>query len=359
MSLSIVRRIAGQVTKTVQRPARLFYVPFNYLRSRLGLVLVRYPQLVPLVLSALPERWLATPSGKAFCNGMASDLFQNDRPVHAWEFMERSIRVGNVTTDEYLMGAMCLYHGLGRFRDAMSLFARANELAMAEAENRGVAKSAYRVLDNVWGRHIGHTATIDYVIKLGILEGRDRDDTIFYLPHGSKIANRFLLSQVAPHLRLIDNPAELPFDPAAVQALHFDYLGPRLPDGTAFYFSQLANKTYERWRAEGRGPIFKLPPETFERGWAALRTAGVPQGSWFVALHVREGKWNGTDGGLHGILNCDISTYLPAIAEITRRGGWVIRMGDPGMKPLPPLANVIDYCHSNFRADWMDVFIAA
>jgi putative glycosyltransferase (TIGR04372 family) len=34
-------------------------------------------------------------------------------------------------------------------------------------------------------------------------------------------------------------------------------------------------------------------------------------------------------------------------------------MGDPGMKPLPPLANVIDYCHSNFRADWMDVFIAA
>jgi putative glycosyltransferase (TIGR04372 family) len=102
-----------------------------------------------------------------------------------------------------------------------------------------------------------------------------------------------------------------------------------------------------------------LPPETFERGWAALRAAGVPQGSWFVALHVREGKWNGTDGGLHGILNCDISTYLPAIAEITRRGGWVIRMGDPGMKPLPPLANVIDYCHSNFRADWMDVFIAA
>lgn len=272
--------------------------------------------------------------------------------------MDRSIRAGNVTTDEYLMGTMCLYHGLGRFRDAMSLFARANELGMAEVKKRGLEKLPYRVLDNVWGRHIGHTATIDYVIKLGILEGRDRDDTIFYLPTGSKIANRFLLSQVAPHLRLIDNPADLPFDPSAVQALHYDYLGPRLPDGTTFYFSQLANKTYERWRAEGRGAIFKLPPEIVERGWAALRKAGIPHGAWFVALHVREGKWGGRDG-LHGILNADISTYLPAIAEITGRGGWVIRMGDPGMKPLPPLANVIDYCHSDFRADWMDVFIAA
>jgi putative glycosyltransferase (TIGR04372 family) len=34
-------------------------------------------------------------------------------------------------------------------------------------------------------------------------------------------------------------------------------------------------------------------------------------------------------------------------------------MGDPGMTPLPPLANVIDYCHSEFRADWLDVFVAA
>jgi putative glycosyltransferase (TIGR04372 family) len=62
---------------------------------------------------------------------------------------------------------------------------------------------------------------------------------------------------------------------------------------------------------------------------------------------------------LQGILNADIATYSEAIAEITRRGGWVIRMGDPSMKPLPSLPNVIDYCHSDLRADWMDVFLAA
>jgi putative glycosyltransferase (TIGR04372 family) len=216
----------------------------------------------------------------------------------------------------------------------------------------------FRVLDSVWARHIGHTATLDYVIKLGILEGRRREDTILYLPAGSLVANPFLLGQIATQLRLVQSAADLPFAASAVQSLHYDYLAPLLPDQTTLYFWKVAGQTYKRWHQEGRGALFHLPPETVARGWQALHGAGVPQNAWFVALHVREGKWDGRNPGLHGVMNSDVSTYLPAIAEITRRGGWVIRMGDPGMRPLPPLANVIDYCHSELRADWMDIFIA-
>ena len=110
---------------------------------------------------------------------------------------------------------------------------------------------------------------------------------------------------------------------------------------------------------KAKDPLLTLPPEIEARGWAALHDAGIPDGAWFVALHVREGKWDGRKPGLQGILNADIATYSEAIDEITRRGGWVIRMGDPSMKPLPSLPNVIDYCHSDLRADWMDIFIAA
>jgi putative glycosyltransferase (TIGR04372 family) len=353
-----ISRISAQISKTVERPGRLFYVPFNYLRAYLARLVVRHPSFVRLVLSMLPDSWIATPEGKAFCDGIASDLFQNDHPVPAWLCMERSIRAGNVTTDEYLMGAMCLYHGLGRFREAMSLLERANALGAAEAEKRGLNNIRYRVLDNVWARHIGHTATLDYVVRLGALEGRDRADTILYLPPGSKVANPYLLQQMAGQLRVVDNPADLPFDAMAVQALHYNYLAPRLPDGTTVYFWDLAGKTYEQWRDQGRGPLLKLPVETAERGWAALHVAGVPRGAWFVALHVREAKWDELSTGAHGVLNADIETYMPAIAEITRRGGWVVRMGDPSMKPLPALPKVIDYCHSTLRADWMDIFIA-
>lgn len=302
---------------------------------------------------------MSTSDGKGFCDALGHDLFQDDRPAEAWQCFERSINAGSATTDEYLLGSMALYHGLGRFRDAMSLFTRANQLNMAEADRVGLGKVSYRVLDNVWARHIGHTATIDYVLKLGILEGRDPNDTIWYVPRGSKIANRFLLQQVAAKLRYVDDPAVLPFDESAVQALHYDYLGPRLPDGTSVYFWEIAARTYKRWEQANRGPLFTLPPDIVDRGWATLHRAGVPNDTWFVALHVREGTYDGRHAGMHGVHNADIASYLPAITEITRRGGWVIRMGDPGMTRLPSLNNVIDYCHSDLRADWMDVFVAS
>ncbi len=57
--------------------------------------------------------------------------------------------------------------------------------------------------------------------------------------------------------------------------------------------------------------------------------------------------------------NADIGTYHLAIEEIARRGGWVLRMGDRGMRLLPSWPNTIHYVHSGKRDDWMDVFLWA
>lgn len=313
-----------------------------------------------MFLGILPERWTKTKERwKAICIAVGYDLLQHDRAAEAWRLFERVLRIGKPSIDDSLNSAMCLYHGLGRFHDALALLARANNLGIKEASERGLTKGRYRVLDPVWARHIGHTATIDYVIKLGILEGRKRDDTILYLPLTSPVANKFLLRQVAEQLRLIENSTDLPFDESALQALHYDYLAPLLSDGTTAYFWEVAAKTYRQWHEDGRAPLFALPSEVEERGWAALDKMKVARGAWFVALHVRQGTWDGRNPGLHGILNANIQTFLPAIGEITRRGGWVIRMGDASMIPLPQMPNVLDYCHSDLRADWMDVFLAA
>ena len=359
MPQSIVRRVAAytrhQVTKTIDRPSRLFFGPLFYF----VLMLSRVPGLLPFVLQILPDRLMESASGNRFRLAIGNILIQRNRPEEALQYFERSLRIARPTTDEYLLRATCLYHGLGRFRDAMSLLAGANKLGHEEAASAGLADNPFRVLDNSWARHIGDTAVLDYVIKLGILEGRGREETILYLPPGSPVANRFLLRQVAAHLRLVEHPANLPFNARYVQALHYDLIGPRLADGTTVHLWEIAAKTYQRWEKEGRGVLLTLPPEIEARSWAALHGVGVPQGAWFVALHVREGKWHGLNAGPRIILNADISAYLPAIAEITRRGGWVIRMGDPGMRPLPAIPNVIDYCHSGLRADWMDIFIAA
>ena len=57
--------------------------------------------------------------------------------------------------------------------------------------------------------------------------------------------------------------------------------------------------------------------------------------------------------------NVDPLTYTEAINVITRAGGWVFRMGDPTMTPLPNIPQVIDYAHCSMKSDWMDVFLGA
>jgi putative glycosyltransferase (TIGR04372 family) len=151
----------------------------------------------------------------------------------------------------------------------------------------------------------------------------------------------------------------LPIPEAGVEALRFDYYAPRWRDGSTVYFWEGSGRTQRRWYAQGGKPLLTLPADIDARGRQALRGAGIPDAAWFVALHVREAGSKPHHADLHRVLNANVMDYLPAIEEITSRGGWVIRMGDPNMARLPQMTNVLDYCHSSLRADWMDVFIAA
>lgn len=311
-----VKFALDQARKTAQRPGRLFAIPANILLQR------EHPDAALLCLKPL-------------------------------------LTFGRPTIEEYLLGANCLYQGLGRLRDAMGLLARASDRSLREATRLGLADAPYRVLDTVWARHLGHLGIMDYVLKLGILEGRRREDTILYVTPGTRVANRFLVDQIAAHLRLIEDPADLPFPAAAVQALHFDLFAPRLPDQSTMFYWELASRVQQRWAKEGRGPVLRLSPDVEARGRAALNALGMPEDAWFVALHVREREPDGRRSGINAIRNADIASYFPALAEIGRRGGWVIRMGDPSVAPLPRLPQVIDYCRSASRADWMDIFILA
>ncbi|MBI2789651.1 MAG: TIGR04372 family glycosyltransferase [Elusimicrobia bacterium] len=83
---------------------------------------------------------------------------------------------------------------------------------------------------------------------------------------------------------------------------------------------------------------------------------GIPEDAWFVGLHVRErGFYNPTEEIT--CRNATIANYIPAIREITDRGGWVVRLGDKTMTPLPPMERVIDYPHTRFKSDLMDMHL--
>jgi putative glycosyltransferase (TIGR04372 family) len=96
-----------------------------------------------------------------------------------------------------------------------------------------------------------------------------------------------------------------------------------------------------------------------DRGWQSLTAFGVRPGEWFVGLHVREQGWKDNGSRAEEFRNADIKDYIPAIQAVTDAGGWVVRMGDATMKPLPPMPRVIDYVHSSAKSDWMDIFLCA
>ena len=349
----IKRAIISQIAKTVRRPSRLFFGPFFLCL----LALLCHPRLVLLVLRLTPDSLMQRSGRKTVLVEAGFRLFQNDWPEQAWLCLQRYLRLARPSIDEILLAGNCLYQGLGRRREATALLVQAGEREFEDAASLGLSDFPIRVLDSVWARHIGHLGLADYVIKRGLLEGRRCEDTILYLPAGSPIANRFLLTQIGRCLRIVENSADLPFPASAVQALHFDVLVPRLPNHAVTHYWEAAAETYARWHREGRGPVLAYPADLRARGWAVLEKAGVPHGSWFVALHVREREPDGRKSGINSARNADISSYLPAIAEVGRRGGWVVRIGDPSASPLPALPNLLDFCRSCDRADWMDIFI--
>ena len=141
--------------------------------------------------------------------------------------------------------------------------------------------------------------------------------------------------------------------------LFVDYVA--VPDGQvlnrlpAYYIIQ------RQWEAENRAPLLGLSEAHRQRGRQTLAALGMPEDAWFVSLHVREAGYHleAAPWDHNALRNARIGDYFPAIKAVTARGGWVVRLGDPSMTALPPMERVIDYVHSDVRADWMDVFLCA
>jgi putative glycosyltransferase (TIGR04372 family) len=209
----------------------------------------------------------------------------------------------------------------------------------------------------VFGDRIGHlVCEPDCFLKereLGLRGARTVREVIC-LP-SDRVANRHLASYWGAHLRVVSSPVlcRLLQPLARQKAIQYDihpYVA--LIDRSATY------PAIQRAWGE-RAPTLMLSEEDARRGRACLAELGLPGGAWFACLHVREAGYSPVDDELHAYRNFDIQLFLPALSEIRARGGWIVRLGDPSMRRLPPMDGLIDYAHSALRSDWMDVFLCA
>jgi len=112
-------------------------------------------------------------------------------------------------------------------------------------------------------------------------------------------------------------------------------------------------------------PHLKFTAEEEVRGEAGLRAIGIPPGSPFVCLTIRDSAYldahiPAVDWSYHNYRDNDIQNYVLAAEELADRGYFVIRMGAKvrdAIKSRHP--GVIDYAASGIRSDFMDIYIAA
>ena len=114
---------------------------------------------------------------------------------------------------------------------------------------------------------------------------------------------------------------------------------------------------YAKWG--DRPPLLAMSERDQRLGLDCVEKMGLPENAWFVCVHSRDGAYSPGDEHLHSYRNSDIDSYILAMKAITERGGWCIRVGEQSSKPLPQLDHVIDYAHSSFKGDSMDVFLCA
>ena len=216
-----------------------------------------------------------------------------------------------------------------------------------------------RYLHSMWAAQIGHIANIEHLVKREILLGRDPKNLILHHPLTQQPGNSALLEKMGAYISIVRDDEDLPYPQEAMLSVLEDYYLTESLDGIAKHWWHASAEIFRAWENEQRAPLLALSEEEMVDGHACLRALGMPDSGWFACLHVREGGFKRAQGhnAIDRSLNAEVAAYLPAIRAITERGGWVVRIGDSSMQPLPTMPRLIDYAHSEMKSEWMDVFL--
>ncbi|HIJ93109.1 MAG: TIGR04372 family glycosyltransferase [Nitrospinota bacterium] len=172
---------------------------------------------------------------------------------------------------------------------------------------------------------------------------------IVLAPEG-QVCNEYLLHYFTPWIR-IERQDTLDHIPS-IDGTRFT-----LPNGRTYSHDRANVAIGKAWEDSGRPPLLSLDEKHCKAGEGVLTMLGMPESAWFAVLHIRESGF--LNDPHNNYRNADIETYLEAAQAITESGGWVVRLGDPSMTPLPAMDGVIDYAHHELRCDWMDIYLMA
>ena len=240
----------------------------------------------------------------------------------------------------------------------------------------GATSSRVRYLGPAWIVAIGHVATLDFYFKMRALGWcKPENEVLFtgnpepvpgkallwdYMKYGLRIIKGEDLHKVYDRLKHKDEKGWAYLTDDERFAAMDDFWEYQFPDGTILDYTRAAARIQRQWEVEGRAPLVTLGDRQRNALASVLRAAGVPEGRWYVCLHVREAgfhmQWNAT---YPTVRDANIDDYVLAVKAITDRGGYVLRMGDSTMKPFKKMPGVFDYAHSDLKNPTADILLPA
>ena len=244
-----------------------------------------------------------------------------------------------------------LHNTMQYFIDSQKAFIKSHQLDVLN----------FRIANNIFYANYNTHAYLDTHIKAMLLGWQLEHKILVFLREEGTICNPEMLKYWEKYVEVIT-------DPYAIKTLSLfsDYFLDDLTctaylNGRAIYIEHAKCVVQKEWERQNRQPLFQLNSEHREFGREQLAKAGIPKDSWFVSLHVRDpGYKKGSylaKEEYDSYRNADIESYKLAIQEVVQRGGYVIRVGDPKMKPFIAVEGFFDYALSDIRSNRMDIFL--
>jgi putative glycosyltransferase (TIGR04372 family) len=312
------------------------------LRCNLAIVLLnkftdQYPSLKPIYLRAL-------------C-GCAYRLLNQGKFILSSEMADKICQI--TSESEILHFVAPIYRLQGNQLKSIHVSKKAEELRSLKAKNLKLDKLNLRVFSRSF-TPVGHTGVIDIYLKAEIL-GLIEKKTNVIIGEDKNFANPNLMQYWKKYCSIINDPDTAKALSKLTYPIEELLCLLKFKDGSFISMEEFSKEVQLKWEAAGNLNLLQITDEHKIEGHKTLEKLGIPKGAWFCGLHVREGTEH-----LRAIRNADIDSYYLAIEEITKQGGWVIRIGDRSMKPFKaPGMNYIDYVFTEHQSDWMDVFIWA
>ena len=245
-----------------------------------------------------------------------------------------------------------------------AIIAHLESVARSNAKSRGEEMAQIIWPDRVICTRYGELSRkVDLFIKARRL-GLTSDTKVILPAPDDWVCNKALLAywqdQHADSITILTDPEEIANAHARYESSEILADIFRLPNGRAFDHFLSYPAIWALWEEAGHGSLLSFREDHDQIGRQWLEARGVPDDAWFVGLHVRESGYH-QDGGVNfnDLRNDRIFDYLPAVQAISEAGGWIVRIGDPSMTPMPAHPRVIDYAVETDRSPELDLFFCA